>query len=146
MLPLIRKHRTLPGSFIDEFFNDNFLPSFFNWDSNSENSNIPAVNVEETDKTYLIDVAAPGLGKKDFKLSVDADVLTISSSKENAEENKKEGYLRREFNYHSFSRSFTLPENTDASKIKATHTNGVLNISIPKVEVEVKKALEIKIN
>lgn len=146
MLPTIRKHRTLPGSFIDEFFSDNFWPKFLDWDRNYENSNIPAVNVEETDKEYRIDVAAPGLEKKDFNITVDNNVLTISSNKEHSNEEKKEGYLRREFNFNSFSRSFTLPENTEASKIKASHKNGVLNISIPKSEVEVKKALEIKIN
>ena len=146
MLPTIRKHRTLPGNFIDEFFNNDLLPSLFNWEHEVENSNIPAVNVEETDKAYAIDVAAPGLDKKDFKVNVDGDVLSISSSSKNAKEIRNEGYLRREFNYNSFSRSFTLPENIDTSKIKATHNNGVLNINIPKVEVEVKKALEIKIN
>ena len=147
MLPTIRKHRTLPGSFIDGFFNDSFFPGFLNWDRTYENSNnLPAVNVEETEKSYLIDVAAPGLDKKDFNVTVDENVLTISSNEEKSKEEKSEDYLRREFNYTSFSRSFTLPENTDASKIKASHKNGVLNINIPKEEVKVKKALEIKIS
>lgn len=146
MLPIVRKHRTLPGSFIDELFNDNFLPGFFNWDRNFEDSNVPAVNVEESDKAYVIDVSAPGLDKKDFKLTVDDSTLTISSVKELSDEEKKDGYLRKEFSYNTFSRSFTLPENTDASKIKASHKNGVLSINIPKAKVEVQKALEIKIN
>jgi HSP20 family protein len=146
MLPTIRKHRNLPGSFIDEFFSDNFFPKFLNWDRNYENSNVPAVNVEETEKEYLIDVAAPGLDKKDFHVSVDENILTISSSRKKSSEEKREDYLRREFNYNSFSRSFTLPENTDANKIKASHKNGVLNISVPKEEVEIKKAIEVRIN
>jgi HSP20 family protein len=142
MLPTVRKHRTLPGSFINEFFNDNFWPKFMDWENSFENSNVPAVNVEETDKAFLIDVVAPGLDKKDIQVTVDKNILSISSSKED----KKEGFLRQEFNFNSFSRSFSLPENTDLTKIKATHKNGILNISIPKVEVEAPKAIEIKIN
>jgi HSP20 family protein len=146
MLPTLRKHRTMPGSFIDEFFNDNFWPRFLDGDRNYANSNVPAVNVEESDKEFQIEVAAPGLDKKDFKVNIEENVLTISSSKESSTEEKEKGYLRREFNYNSFSRSFTLPENTDATKINASHKNGVLNISIPKEEVKVKKLQEIKIN
>jgi HSP20 family protein len=147
MLPnvLSRKNNTVPRNFVDEFFNDAFLPRFFDWTNNIQNTSSPAVNVEETDKEYLIDVAAPGLDKKDFKLSLDENVLTISSQKEQSNEEKKDGYLRREFNYSSFSRSFTLPENTDAAQIKASHKNGVLTISIPKQEEKAKVSKEIKI-
>lgn len=147
MLPReLRKTNTMPRSFIDEFFNDNFFPAMPSISRNFERHNMPAVNVEETDKEFVIDVAAPGIEKKDFKVSVDNDVLNISSSKESNKEEKGDAFLRREFNYNSFSRSFTLPENTDASKIKASHKNGVLTISIPKEEVVVRKAQEIKIN
>lgn len=146
MLPIIRKHRTLPGNFMDDFFNDNFFPKFFDLEKPVNNGNLPAVNVEETDKAFVIDVAAAGLDKKDFKVTVDEDVLTISSEKKMNVEEKKHGFIRQEFNFNSFSRSFTLPENTDANKIKASHNNGVLSINIPKVEVEVKKAIEVKIN
>jgi len=148
MLPnvLSRKNSTVPRNFVDEFFNDNFFPKFFDWTSNWQSTSVPAVNVEETDKEYVIDVAAPGLDKKDFKLSLDENVLSISSQNEQSNEEKKDGYLRREFNYSSFSRSFTLPENTDASQIKASHKNGVLTISIPKNEEKAKVSKEIKIS
>jgi HSP20 family protein len=148
MLPnvLSRKNSTVPRNFVDEFFNDNFLPRFFDWGTNWTNTNVPAVNVEETEKEYVIDVAAPGLDKKDFKVSLDENVLTISSQKEQSSEEKKEGYLRREFNYSTFSRSFTLPEDTDASQINAVHKNGVLSIAIPKHEAKAKVSKEIKIS
>ncbi len=146
MLPSVfnRKGSAVPRNFVDEFFNDSFLPRFLDW--NYESTNTPAVNVEETEKEYLIDVAAPGLEKEDFKVNVDNNILTISSTKEVKNEEKRDGYLRREFNYSSFSRAFTLPENTETSKIKASHKNGVLSICIPKSEAKVKQVTEIKIS
>jgi HSP20 family protein len=146
MLPSVFRSRSsaVPRNFVDDFFNDSFLPGFMDW--NFENTSMPAVNVEETDREYTIDVAAPGLDKQDFSVNVDNKVLTISSKKEMNNEEKRDGFLRREFNYSSFSRSFTLPENTDASKIKASHKNGVLSISIPKTEVKPKQSTEIKIS
>ena len=148
MLPnvLSRRNSTVPRNFVDEFFNDDFFPKFFNTASNWSNASVPAVNVEETEKEYVIDVAAPGLEKKDFKVTLDENVLTISSQTEQNSEEKKEGYLRREFNYSSFSRSFTLPEDTDGKEIKASHKNGVLTISIPKHEAKAKVSKEIKIS
>jgi HSP20 family protein len=146
MLPSVfsRKNGTVPRNFVDEFFNDSYLPRFLDW--NYESTNTPAVNVEETEKEYQIEVAAPGLEKEDFKVNIDRNVLTISSTKENKNEEKRDGYLRREFNYNSFSRAFTLPDNTETTKIKASHKNGVLSISIPKVEAKAKQTTEIKIS
>ncbi len=144
MLPTIRKHRTAPTSMLNDFFNDDFFPRFFNWE-NASNNSTPAVNVEETEKAFMVDVAAPGLDKKDFKVNVDGNILTISSEKENTSEDKKDGVLRKEFNYNSFYRSFTLPENTEVDNITATHKNGVLSIEIPKAKVEIQKSLEIKV-
>jgi len=148
MLPsvLSRRNSTVPRNFVDEFFSDNFLPKFLDWNWNFENTSTPAVNVEETEKEFLIDVAAPGLDKQDFKVNIDDNVLTISSKKEVKNEENRDGYLRREFNYSTFSRAFTLPENTESSKIKASHKNGVLTISIPKSEAKAKQVSEIKIS
>mgnify|MGYP001036180426 CR=1 FL=1 len=145
MLPMNRTHRTVPAGFINDFFQDDFFSTFLNENKNT-NGSLPAVNVEETNQAFIIDVAAAGLDKKDFKVTVDEDVLTIASEKELKKEENQKGFIRQEFNFNSFSRSFTLPENTDASKIKASHKNGVLSVNIPKVEVEVKKAIDVKIN
>lgn len=146
MLPLIRTHRTTPRSTMNTLFNDDFFSNFFDLNKDNSYSNLPAVNIEENDKSFVIDVVAAGIDKKDFKVSVDNDTLTISSEKENNTENEEKGFIRKEFAVESFSRSFTLPENTDASKIKASHKNGILSIDIPKVKVETQKAIEVKIN
>jgi HSP20 family protein len=146
MLPTFRTNRVLPGSLLNGFLSDGFLSNFPDWDKGYTNSTTPAVNVKEDDKGYVIEVAAPGLEKKDFKISFDKNVLSISSAKENVANAEADGYLRREFNYTSFSRSFTLPENIDGNKIKAQHKNGLLTVSIPKEELSVKQVKEIAIN
>lgn len=101
---------------------------------------VPAVNIKENDHDFEIEVAAPGLKKEDFKLNLDNNVLTISSEKEvrNEEKDQKGNYTRQEFGYQSFSRSFSLPELVDADKIKASYTDGILRIHVPKRE-EAKK-------
>jgi HSP20 family protein len=147
MLPTIVRRRNLAvPSFVDEFFNDSVLPKFLDWGPAFKGSALPAVNVEETDKEYRIEVAAPGLDKKDLKIAVNDGVLTITSEKKTENEEKNDNYIRREFGYSSFSRSFTLPEGTDSDKISADHKNGILNITIPKEEVKVIPTKEIKIS
>lgn len=100
-------------------------------------SAIPMLNIKETGNEYEISVAAPGFSKDDFKVSVENDVLTISSEKnEEKEETAEKGsYSRKEFWYHNFSRSLMLPQGeVDAQAITANYVNGILNISIPKKE------------
>lgn len=147
MLPnvLKRKHMNYPSVW-DEFFTNDFLSGF--WDDNwsfSSNVNTPAVNVEETNTGYTIEVAAPGLDKNDFKVQVDNNVLTVFSKKESKNEEKRKGYLRKEFSYGTFQRSFTLPEGTESEKITASHKNGVLKLEIPKA-VSISNNKEIKIS
>ena len=147
MLPIIVRRRNLAvPSFGDELFNDNFLPKFFDWGSSVKDSGLPAVNVEETDKEYRIELAAPGLEKNDLKIAVNDGILTISSEKQTENEEKDDRYIRREFGYTAFCRSFTLPEGTNSDNIGASHKNGVLNISIPKEEVKLAPLKEIKIS
>ena len=148
MLPtIIRRKNYAAPSIFEEFFNDSFLPRFFdgdNWVSN--NNKVPAVNVEEDEKEYRIEVAAPGLEKDDLKVSVNDGVLTISSEKKVEKEDKKDSYIRREFGYTSFCRSFTLPDEVDSEKISAKHKNGVLHVNIPKTEAKVVPVKDIKIS
>jgi HSP20 family protein len=145
MLPtIVRRNHGVPR-FVDEFFNDAFLPKFFDFEKGGRVTT-PAVNVEETDKEFNIDVAAPGLEKNDLKITVNEGVLTISSEKKSESEEKKDNFIRREFGYSSFARSFTLPEDTDVDRINASHKNGVLRISIPKAEVRVVPSKEVKIS
>ncbi|MGD2033846.1 MAG: Hsp20/alpha crystallin family protein [Bacteroidales bacterium] len=141
MLPtIVRRKNYQSPNFWDELFNDSYLPKFFSWDTDRNGSSLPAVNVEETDKEYRIDVAAPGLEKEDIKVSVEDGVLTISSEQKSEKEENNDSYIRREFGYSTFCRSFTLPEGTNEEKISAKHKNGVLNVHIPKAEVKVTKA------
>ena len=117
------------ASLWDDFFNK----ELFDW-GKQNGSALPSVNVKETDKQYSIEFAAPGLKKEDFKIEVDSNMLTVSSEKKAEKEEKdKEGkYLRREFSYQSFQRSFALPENCDRDSIDAAYAEGILHISIAK--------------
>lgn len=146
MLPTILRRQATVPTFVNEFFNDSILPRFMNLEWNDRNTSIPAVNVEETDKAFNIEVAAPGLDRKDLKIVVNEGVLTISSEKKSENEEKNDKYIRREFGYTSFTRSFTLPEETNVDKIEASHKDGVLHITVPKAEVKVIPSKEIKIS
>jgi HSP20 family protein len=95
---------------------------------------VPAVNIRESEDNFVLDVAAPGLKKEDFKINLDNNVLTISSEQKNESEEKNEKYTRKEFFFNAFSRSFTLPKTIDLDKIRADYKDGVLSISLPKRE------------
>jgi len=96
---------------------------------------LPKVNISETKENFKMDVAAPGLHKKDLKIDVTNNVLTISAEKE---ENKEENHTWREYNYSSFTRSFTLPDDVVADKIEATYDGGILRLILPRQEKEPK--------
>lgn len=132
------------SGWMDKFFNAP-LDEFFNV---SKVMNSPAVNVSETDKEFKLNIAAPGLEKKDFKVDAYDEMLTISAEHETEKKEEKNGrFNRREYNYSSWSRSFTLPENCDTGKIDAEYKNGELKILIPKIEVkEPKKMKSISVN
>ena len=108
-------------------------------------THVPAVNVKETDKAYEINLAAPGLEKSDFKIDLNGNMITISAEKEKTEEEKEDGFTRKEYNFNSFSRSFTLPEDTMADKIDANYVNGELRLMLPKKE-GAKKSFHQKIS
>ena len=131
MLPRVYSKNYLPNLF-DEFFGNGTLSNFFN--GYSSNVSVPSVNVIEGDDEYKIEVAAPGLTKKDFKIDLENNVLVISSEKKNEKEEKDENYVRKEFGYSAFRRCFSLPTEVDADHIKATHKDGILNIVLPKKE------------
>lgn len=101
--------------------------------------NVPSANVTETPKEYLVELAVPGLERKDFKVEIDNHILMASSEKKEEKKVEKEGYTKREFSYNSFSRSFALPDNVKEGNIDAKYLDGILRISIPKKEVTVTK-------
>jgi HSP20 family protein len=119
--------------------NLNAFPSFFNElfaDSNYSHSpaTLPAANISENENGFQISLAAPGFEKEDFKIEIHQKALKISVSKEINDEENKEKYLKREFNFESFTRTFRLPASVDIEAIDALYINGVLNLSIPKKE------------
>jgi HSP20 family protein len=144
---LVRRNENYLPSFFDRFFN-NELMDWGNSNFSSTNTSLPAVNVKETNDEFLIELAAPGMEKKDFKINFKNNVITISSEREDKKEEKKENYTRREFSYQSFQRAFTVPENAIISdKIEASYNNGILEIKLPKrEEVKPQPEREIRIS
>ena len=130
----------LPVLFDDFFNRDNFNWGLSNF--SSSNTTIPAVNIRETNENYQVEVAAPGMQKKDFKVELDGNLLTISSEKRDEKEDvETDKYTRKEFSYQAFQRSFTLPkEVVDADKIQAKYEDGMLHLLIPKKEDAKQKA------
>lgn len=126
------------NSFVDDFFTG--FPSLFNEGFNKSVSNgFAPVNIKETEATFQLDIVAPGFEKNDFKVNVEANILTVSAEKKTEEKKENEKQLRSEYSYRSFKRSFTLDEKIDASHIDAKYVNGVLTLNLPKKE-EVKEA------
>jgi HSP20 family protein len=141
---LARINRSYVPAYWDDFFNDRF---FNQLKSTNGNVNSPAVNIVEDDKGYSIEVAAPGIARKDFNIEIENDVLTISTEQKESKEESKKNFLRREFNFKSFKRSFELPESVNQEGIKAIHDAGILTLTLPKKEEEVQKAprqIEVK--
>ena len=146
MLPSIfaysNNQRFFPTVFND-FFNDNWLMPQFH-------STSPAINVSEDDKEYKVEVAAPGMTKDDFKISLVGEDIIISMEKkvENNDEQKDKKYIRREFSYSKFEQRLALPDNVERQNISAQMNDGVLVIDIPKMTPEEKaqecQCIEIK--
>ena len=130
---------------VNPFFNDVFdsiLNDTFIGDKLI--SRVPAVNIAENENEFHIELAAPGLKKEDFKINLDKNVLSVSADKkvENVEGTK---FSKREYNYTSFTRSFTLPETVDHSKIDAEYIDGVLKLTVAKREEAKFQSREIAI-
>jgi HSP20 family protein len=106
----------------------------------------PAVNVKETEQSFVLEVAAPGLQKTDFQIKIEKDVLSISTEVKNESETNADNYKRKEFNYQAFKRSFTLPENINADKITAEYKDGILHVTIAKAEKEKEQLKVIAVN
>jgi HSP20 family protein len=133
MLPTITT-RSFRPFYMPNFFNDDFFPVL-----SRSTSSVPAVNVREDDKNFTLEVAIPGIDKKDLKIDVNEDVLTISSESKSESEESRNGYKRKEFSYSAFSRSFYVPENVNREKIEANYKDGILTVGLPKQEEEKNK-------
>lgn len=146
-MSLIKRNEAnwLPSVF-DDMFKADWLGGTTN--VNSIGTSIPAVNIHESDESFMVAVAAPGKVREDFKIELDNDVLTISSEdkKENESTVKNGRFTRKEFSYSNFKRAFSLPDSVDSDKISASYNNGVLEINLPKREeakVQAKRMIEI---
>lgn len=145
---LIKRSESLP--LFPRLFGDFFDKEFSDW-SNSNysltNTTLPATNIQEKSDEYIVTMAVPGMNKKDFKLDLTDNILTISSEKQEEKEEKDSNYTRKEYSYLSFARSFTIPQNVvDSNKISASYENGELQITIPKKEeAKAKKPVQIEI-
>ncbi|WP_037319638.1 Hsp20/alpha crystallin family protein [Salegentibacter sp. Hel_I_6] len=146
-MSLIKRNEAnwLPSVF-DDMFKTDWLGGTTN--VNSIGTSIPAVNIQETEDGFNVEVAAPGKTKEDFNIELDNDVLTISSEdKKEKETTEKNGrYTRKEFSYSTFKRAFSLPDSVDSEKISAVYNNGVLEITLPKREeakVQAKRMIAI---
>ncbi|NDP27773.1 MAG: Hsp20/alpha crystallin family protein [Flavobacterium sp.] len=132
---------------MSHFFDDFITKDLFDWtDRNfaALGSNLPSANLKETDTKIEVELAAPGMKREDFKVMIDNNILMISSENENEKEevNKKENYIRKEFNYQAFSRTFSLPETINENKVEANYKDGILHIVIGKKEGEMRKSLK----
>ena len=141
MLPTITR-RSFRPFYMPNLFDDDFFPVLSN-----RTSSMPAVNIREDEKNFILDLAIPGINKNDLKIDINEDVLTISSETKNETEENKDGYKRKEFSYSSFCRSFYIPENVNRDKIEANYKDGILNVALPKQEEEKNKITrQIKIS
>lgn len=134
MLLAKRNDNNWMSNFFNDFFDTDMMPRM--------NATAPAVNVKESDKGYVMEIAAPGLKKEYCRVSLDNEGnlnLKIEDKFEHKEENKKEHYLRREFNYSNYEQTYVLPEDVDKEKISAKVENGILTVELPKVSKETKK-------
>ncbi len=135
-------------SLMENFFSDRFydmapLMTGFGLD---QPFRVPEVNIVEGTKDYQIELAAPGMDRKDFKIEVQNGVLNISAEKQEEKNDEGKSFRRREFSYHSFSRSFALPDNLLDDKIDAKYENGILKLVLPKKEATAQKpAKQIKV-
>ena len=133
------KRISTPQSAFPRLFDDFLTKDFFDWgfsNFSSEGTSLPKVNIIENNDTFGVEMAAPGMKKEDFHIELENDVLKISSQKNTEEETtEKDRYVRREFSYQSFQRTFHLPKNVvDLDKVEANYSDGVLRIRIPKKE------------
>ena len=132
------------NSLFPSLLTDRWIPEFFEnekfFDSDWMKSvTVPSVNIRETEKEFFVELAAPGLTKKDFFVALENGLLTISTEKKVEKEEIEKNFTRKEFSYSNFSRSFMLPENVNEEKIEAHYEDGILKLQVLKRVVEQAK-------
>lgn len=146
MSTLVKSNGFTPAT---DFFDDFLTKDFFDWTRKPARlaSTMPPVNIAETNDEYVIELAAPGKQKADFKVELDQEVLEISVPHEDKAQDENLSYSLREFNYGHFHRSFNLPNTVNTEKIEASYRDGILRVVVPKKdEAKKKPARSIKIS
>lgn len=123
---------------------ENLFSTFFgnNLSSGDYAGYVPSVNITENESSYSIEASAPGFEKKDFSIQVEDGVLTIMGEHKHETKTQDKQFVRKEFNYGSFTRSFNLVDLVDEDKIDAKYENGILKIELPKNEKTKAKNLK----
>ena len=139
MLPVMFKNSWFPTVF-DDFRNTDFVPR--------ANSTAPAVNVKESEKAYIMELAAPGIKKEYCRVGINDEgylTVAIENKVEHKDEDKHHHYLRREFSYSNYEQNYTLPDDVVRDKISAKVEDGILTITMPKMEPreKVTKTIEV---
>ncbi len=136
----MRTNSWIPAVFND-LFNTDFMPK--------ASATAPAINVKETDKAYIVELAAPGMKKEDFNVHINDEgnlLIKMEKHEEQKEEDKNARYLRREFSYTKYEQTLILPDDVEKDQISAKVEHGVLTVELPKHEeqkVKVSRQIEI---
>ena len=140
MMPVMRNSAWLPTVFND-FFDTDYMPK--------ANATAPAINVKETEKEYIVELAAPGMTKEDFNVNLNQEgdlVIKMEHKQETKDEDQKAHYLRREFNYSKYEQTLILPDDVNKEEIGAKVADGVLSVTLPKnIKEEVKVERQITV-
>ena len=140
-MPKVRRN----SGWLPEVFNDFFVTDFMP----KTNATAPAINVKESNKGYIVELAAPGMTKEDFCVHINDEgnlIIKMENRQEKKEEEANVRYLRREFSYSKFEQTLILPDDVDKEKIAARVENGVLTVELPKMEeTKVKVARQITV-
>ncbi|MES2379031.1 MAG: Hsp20/alpha crystallin family protein [Bacteroidota bacterium] len=144
-MTLVKFGKDQKNNIVNPFFNDVYSllnDSFLN---EKLATRTPAVNIAENDNQFEVELAVPGLNKEDIKINLDKNVLSVSADKKTETTDETKKYTKREYSFSSFSRSFTLPESADHSKIEADYTAGILKLTIAKKEEAKFQSREIAV-
>ncbi|HEX5000907.1 MAG TPA: Hsp20/alpha crystallin family protein [Bacteroidia bacterium] len=154
MASLLEKKEKGLSSVVGNFFDNDRLFEGFPLDFfkgrfpsiSSEMWPMPSVNITEDTGNYHFEIPAPGFEKPNINVKVENGILHITAKKSEEKEEEKKNFLRKEFSYNSFARSFRLPENSNSDKLAARYTNGVLKLTLPKKEASIERpGKEIKV-
>lgn len=133
-MSVVKRNKVLFSSLLNDVMGSDWFGGTDRW-----NTAVPAVNIKDTEKSFELELAIPGVKKNDFTIEVDHDVLTISSEVASENEQTQAHYTRREFSYAAFKRAFTLPETVDGAKIDAKYEDGILKLTLPKKQEALPK-------